>query len=286
MIQQCKGKDYLKVPTKFLEKEYYESIKYDGHYTQIIKVRDTITFFTSGGKPYYLDNVAEEVSNLDIPDSLIECEFVGKHKGLFGDREKAALLSTYRAANRRGERINAEEGITFRVFDIIPIDSEGVPMLIPFKNRLGLLEEVKGNFLKKVEYNKVPLKESLDKLDSVLATGAEGLFLKSPSHCYIAGKRSNDALKLKRRPSADLKVIEVLLGKGQFKKLIGSLIAVDGVGRRVTVGTGLTLEDRKRDKDFYLDKIIEVTYERIRGNTYIQPAYKGIREDREKAEDY
>ena len=105
----------------------------------------------------------------------------------------------------------------------------------------------------------------------------------SPDSAYNVGKRVHHAVKLKGRHTADLLCIGITPGTGKYKGMIGSLTLMDKEGRRVSVGSGLCDVARAGNKADFINKVIEIQYERI-DDTYIQPVYIGIRADKNEME--
>jgi len=276
MIKQCKGKDLNKVPkSRLLEGPYLVSIKYDGQYIQIHKLGDTVKFFTSGGKEFYLDTIAKYlIDNNKGKDFILEAEFIGTDVGKLGGRTKCGMLTTWRTEFSKGIRSLYDNSV-FKVFDII--DTE-LPFLARYK-KLGNLN-LPSN-LQRVSMEAMSLDDALTKVKSVVKDGYEGLYLKHIDHIYYPGKRVNDAIKLKRRPTADLLCIGYDEGLGKYEGLIGSLVLKDKKGRIVKVGSGLDDSMRAKDPAEFISKVIEVEYEQIL-DTYIQPTFIRIRNDKTK----
>jgi DNA ligase 1 len=80
-------------------------------------------------------------------------------------------------------------------------------------------------------------------LQSVLAKGGEGLMLHLASAPYITG-RSDVLLKLKPWHDMEAKVVGHLPGKGQFKGQLGALRVQLNDGKRFSIGTGFSKQDR------------------------------------------
>lgn len=279
MIKQCKGKDLDNIPkSRLLERGWLASIKYDGNYVQIHKQGNSVRFFTSGGKEFYHELVADSlVKNNPNLDFIIETEFIGSSQGKLGDRVKAAKLTTYRTNFEKGldnVGLNTNSD-TFIVFDVIILNWT-------FEARLNWLV----NIFKGSEQVRLASFEYVDKLElakckakELVNLGYEGLFLKHINHVYQPGKRVNEAIKLKYRKTADLLCIGIEPGEGKYIDMLGSLILQDKEGRTVSVGSGLDDSMRGLPKDCFIDKIVEIEYEQII-DTYIQPTFVRVREDK------
>jgi len=292
MIPQCKGKDLGKVPKSKLEDLFYASVKYDGHYVQIHKKNGTVRFYTSGGKEFYIEHIADELENLNpFVDFILEAEYIYNTDGKLGNRGKAAKLTTYRTNFEKGLESGAIPGNDiFKVFDC-PWSkdlktNEGLePGCNTFEDRLWILQSLDlGTHCEPVDFKgPLTLKECIMTAYVFVKHGFEGLYLKTPDHLYNLGKRVNNAIKLKLRPTADLLCIDTTDGEGKYEGLIGSLVLQDKSGRIVKVGAGLCDVARRDEPEDYIGKVIEIEYEQIL-DTYIQPTYIGIRADKTKEE--
>jgi ATP-dependent DNA ligase len=281
MIKQCKGKDLGKVPKSKLGNLFYLSIKYDGHYVQIHKVNDTVRFFTSGGKEFYHALAADAIIKaLGQNNAILEAEFISNTDGKLGNRGKAAKLTTYRTNFEKGLgnlglNIQADK---FMVFDIIIDD-------LDFDGRLKFLQSF--DFKHQIElvefFGPYTLAECQEVTRGFVNKGFEGTYIKAPTHKYYAGKRVNDAIKLKLRPTADLYCRSVLSGEGKYAGMVGSLVLQDSLGRSVQVGSGLTDIQRGLPHEYFIGKVIEIEYEQIL-ETYIQPTFIRVRDDKTKEE--
>lgn len=282
MVKQCKGKDLSKVPSSRLDTGLYlASIKYDGHYVQIHKTGNSVRFFTSGGKEFYHELSAEEL--LKVPSQhnyILECEYIADTDGKLGNRGKAAKLTTYRTNFEKGIANIGLNSVndTFKVFDTI---IEGMT----FEDRLHWMKEtIKfGDIVQLANFDKLTLEDSKKMAKVIVKDGFEGLFIKTLGHLYLEGKRVNNAIKLKYRPTADLLCIGINEGEGKYEGMIGSLILMDSKNRLVNVGAGLDDFDRAKSETYFIGKVIEIEYEQIQ-DTYIQPTFKTIRLDKPKEE--
>jgi len=106
MIQQCKGKMLDKISkSKIKDGKYLAQTKFDGNYVQIVKVMGDTRFYTSGGKEFYLKDVADALEK--VPGSFIlEGEYPNVTNGQLGDRPAAAKLTTYRTNFSKGIESN------------------------------------------------------------------------------------------------------------------------------------------------------------------------------------
>lgn len=287
MISQCKGKDLNNIAlSKIVPGIYYGSIKYDGHYGQIHKLKSSVIFYTSGGKPFKLPKLEQELLvAFGTQEFVLEFEYNKAGKGMLGDRVTNGKVTTYRVNTEKNiSNASIEGNEIFRIFDIIVYGQFVCAM--PFHKRLELLTKLKVGFpsrLELVEFTAGSLEDFKIKAKSLVAEGYEGMYLKHYNHMYLPSKRVNDAIKLKYRPTADLLCIDIEPGEGKYTGMIGSLVLKDTKGRIVKVGSGLSDEDRSKDYSYFIDSVIEVEYEQII-DTYIQPAYVSKRSDKLKEE--
>ena len=281
-IAQNKGKDLFKIPDSKLDTigPYYCSRKYDGHYCQIIYDGKKVQFFTSGGKKFHLELMAEYIRHHIYQPFHIECEYTYNCKGKLGDRGKSARLTTYRTEYSKGISSRGNKQLdTFRVLDRLDMMNE------PFTHRLNSLRYMFDG----MDWFMVPM-QTLGTLDNgidlskqFVKDGYEGAMLKNAKHMYKPGKRTNDIIKLKPRLTADLKCVGFQDGTGKYEGMIGSLVLKDIAGRVVSVGSGLSDHQRQLNPEYFIGKIIEIEYERI-DETYIQPVFKFMREDKKESD--
>ncbi len=122
MIKQNKGRDLHKVPkSKMPSGPFYVSKKYDGHYVQVKKSGNKIQFFTSGGKEFYLGDMAMYLQDRYRGVNFhVECEYNHNCYGRLGDRGKSAIITTYRTNYNKGIRTAGKpDRDIFRVLDIL-----------------------------------------------------------------------------------------------------------------------------------------------------------------------
>ena len=284
VIKQNKGKELSKVaPSKLIDGPWLLSKKYDGHYVQIHYDGNhkLVRFYTSGGKDFYLEDLAEFIKRHFEFSFVIECEFNYNCEGFLGDRGKSAILTTYRTAWLNADIVYGDpDKDIFRVVDVL--DRQG-----DFESRAQWLVTRFGLF---TSWFKVPIQTPCPSLKAAQLTvkrwvkeGYEGGMLKSPNHLYQPGKRTNDIIKLKLRPTADLLCIGETVGTGKYVGMLGALVLQDSDGRTVQVGSGLSDSQRALPNNYYIGKIIEIEYEQIL-DTYIQPTFKWVRGDKEQSD--
>lgn len=82
-------------------------------------------------------------------------------------------------------------------------------------------------------------------LNAVIEGGGEGLMLHAKRAYYTEG-RSLHLLKVKRYSDAEARVIGHIEGNGKFSGMMGSLMVESTTGIRFKLGTGFSLEQRKK----------------------------------------
>ncbi|RUM92395.1 MAG: DNA ligase [Thiomicrospira sp.] len=89
--------------------------------------------------------------------------------------------------------------------------------------------------------SRVQLKSEFERLTEA---GAEGLVLRAPNQLYETG-RSDQALKMKAYQGDECQVVGYKPGKGKITGLVGALLC-DWHGKmRLSIGSGLSLQERK-----------------------------------------
>lgn len=274
-IKQCKGTDSDSI--KDLENlwlnynPWYSSIKYDGQYVQIHIYDSSVNFFTSAGKLYKNQLLANEILKAlpkNTTNIILEGEYLGYGNGKLGGRKDAATVTTLRTLTNRGEVSSAAHKI--RIFDLIDFNLE-------FKDRLEILKSFnfQNDLVKLVDYTEyldLSLNDAKKLSSSLIANGYEGLFCKSSKHLYLEGKRVKTALKFKAKHIKEAKVIDIMLGSGKYSNMIGSLICKDDLGLTFSVGSGLTDSIRSLTKDEVVGKTCQFKYE-SKTKTYVMPSF-------------
>ena len=283
MIAQCKGKDLQKVPKSKLVNVFYVSTKYDGNYIQIHKKGKEVKFFTSGGKEFYLIDLAEELIANNDSDFILECEYIGTTDGKLGSRGRCTT-TTFRTRFSKNLPCYLKDG-RFMAFNILyyksHYESQGIEIrkFKEAKNMLNFVNLANSNIDRVKFIGPMTLNEAEIYARQLCGNGYEGLMAISPFMEYRPGKRVNEWVKIKAKPTADLKCISANRGKGKYVDMVGSLVLVDEFGLKVSVGSGLSDSLRSKDITYFLGKTIEIEYEQIL-DTYINPRFKCIRKDK------
>lgn len=254
--------------------------KLDGIRRIIVKEHDEVHCYSrSGHEDIGLVDILADMKYL--PDNTVyDGELLAE--GNFADCI-AQRQATNSIANSGGIRV----GLTFNVFDMIPIDEfrrgkseknaklrktllaatlmdESLKIIEPEKyfsliQAFGIHTELK--FIRPVPI--LGLVKSMDEVDPIVSEiwkrNGEGVMLNTVEGLYEI-KRSNNLLKVKHTEEHVLKVIDVLEGTGKFEDSLGALI-VDYNGTRLGVGSGFTDQQRHAiwdNPDAYIGKSIEI----------------------------
>lgn len=286
-----KGKAFDKLPIKatnsFDDTEFIVSRKFDGNQIFITKVNNLVRFFTSDWKEFRLPGIGEAISKANKGNFVLIGEFMFDCEGKLGDRRKSAILTTLRTNFNKGIDNNIDElKVNIRIFDFIEINS-----LFELNTNVMYIDRINHCIdsiwlpeqVKTISY--VQMKGWFAKLLSKewVADGWEGAMCITPNSTYQIGKRVNYSVKLKYRPTADLLCIDTIPGEGKYEGMIGAIVLRDAKGRVVSVGTGFDDSQRDVEPNHYIGKIVEIEYEQIM-DTYIQPAFISIRDDKKESE--
>lgn len=298
-IPQYKGKDLKKVSDKHRKDSYFSGIKYDGHYVQIHKFGDQVMFFTSGGKPFMLDDVEAELVKLNPNmDFIIETEHIGLTDGKLGSRGQCTTTTWFTNFEKL---INCNAGKKqFKAFDLMYIgynkpNGQGYvryDCMLPedndnFELRSYYFEHYNiklGDNISLVEFKEISFVEANKLADKLCVDGWEGLFGFHSSHTWheTNTSRSNLAIKFKAAPTVDLLCIDVKYSDINPED-IASLICINSKKQIVAAGH-LKHELKGKEPDFFIGRIIEVKYESMGVNTYQQPRFSQFRDDKTKEE--
>ena len=198
--------------------------------------------------------------------------------------------------------ISKEEAKRVRMFcwDMIPLeDFKKEYCAIPYFDRLDVLAERMDdvwNAQEKMLVQVLPAatigsyEEAEEVFKEALEKGQEGVIVKNGDSPW-ENKRSKYQVKMKAELEADLLVEAVNDGTGKYEGLVGSLSCTTKDGNlKVNVGSGLTDEDRKKDPDEFIGKIVSVKYnEKIKDKnspnwSLFLPIFQELRLDKSEAD--
>lgn len=292
MYKDLTATDISLIPSKV----YVKSKKYDGHRIFITKVRREIRTFTSDWKEFSFPtcsgakSILEQLKENKI-DFILESEFNFGCEGKLGDRGKSAILTTFRTNFNKGLNYiddTFEHKCNIKLFDLLTIKDGQLCTQIAYIDRLNLLANLSlPSFMEVIKYELVRGYAIPELTKQVVKDGWEGCMFVDKDSYYQLGKNSNKRtsciIKNKARPTVDLLCIGTEEGIGKYTGLIGAVVLKDSLGRIVSVGSGLTDDQRNMPSEYFKGKVIEISYEQIQA-TYLQPVFITVREDKSQRE--
>lgn len=193
--------------------------------------------------------------------------------------------------------ISAAEAAKFHVmlWDVIPLNDWRAGFCsVPYKNRLTALIEYQSTMnpgkTSVIESKVVSTWAEVQKFyDLKIAEKQEGAMVKSVDMIW-ENKRSKHCLKLKEVKDATLRCVGVL-PHSKHPDQIGSLECMTECGKlEVSIGSGLTEEDRKRDPSYFIGNLIDMQYNSLikrRDSSMVSmflPRYVNLRLDQNQAD--
>jgi ATP-dependent DNA ligase len=277
----------------FADNILVHNCKMDGLRCNVVVKSGTVTFYSRNGKTFdLLGNLEQEFLDASKGDDIVfDGELLVSENGKELDRQTGnGILNK---ANK-GTISEAEAAkITMVIWDVINYDNwvnQKDPT--PYINRFDYLSTLGLNGKLSVVPSQIvnSLDEAREIYEDYYARGFEGIILKSMNAIWEP-KRSTSQIKFKGEETTSLRVIAIQEGKedSKYKGQIGALLCESEDGKlRVSVGSGLTDEDRKSGD--FLGKIIEVKYNtkiKSKGSdvySLFLPRYIEVRFDRDEAD--
>lgn len=270
--------------------KFYITLKLDGNRCIAI-VEDGVKFFTRKGQSIEGMVELEEQFKL-LPNGVYDGEILLINKDNLPSDE--LFRATQKVVRKDGEKKNLE----FHIFDVLTVDEfKKGKSKKTYEQRRNTLDTVISTYITDDTPNIKVLpvmyvgddKEMIPAYASAVESqGYEGIMVNTANGLYQS-KRVNDLLKVKSMKTADLLVVSIVEAiDGQFEGLLGR-VNVEYKGGLVGVGSGFTLEERKRfisNPDEICGKIIEVQFfeesvdEKTGQPSLRFPVFKGIRHDK------
>jgi len=269
------------MPFNALKFPVIASVKYDGRRTTVKVSHNNITYITSGGKEFKLEN---NYPFSELPAGIYFAEMMGEGvQGKLGDRKRSGIQTTMFTNTSKGMKNRHKP--TWRIFyyvtwydyekGVSPTDYtvmfEDMVVACKYTNmpREALVES---RYCETME-------ELMEYYDLVIADGWEGLMVAQPTLKWKdSSSRLKTLVKMKEVPTMKGVITAVQEGTGKYEGLIGSLVVKLPKEIYVNVGSGLTDSDRGKDPEHFIGRVAEIAYEQLMDGMPQQPRYKGLRE--------
>jgi DNA ligase-1 len=155
---------------------------------------------------------------------------------------------------------------TYVIWDIVP-EEEYLCGLGTESYTVRLAKLMKARLSAKVEVVESETAQTIDEClvfyQTMRDRGEEGAVIKIASAPW-EDARSKNMVKLKAINDIDAVCVGVEEGQGKYAGKIGALLCEDSTGAlKFSVGTGLKDSDRVKDPSFYINSIVECTYNEI-----------------------
>lgn len=254
--------------------------KLDGIRRILVKENGNVRCYSrSGHEDNGLVDIIKEAAYL--PDNTVydgELLAEGDFKDCIAQRQ-----ATNSIANSKGDKT----GLTFNVFDMVPIDEfyAGVSKNSALVRKISLGAMLMDESIQHLEPERWPvliqafgIHRTLEHIKpvpilgfikhfsdvepivaSIWARGGEGVMLNTATGKYEI-KRSKELLKVKHTEEHVLKVVDMIEGTGKFEDMLGALI-VEYKGNKLGVGSGFTDSQRQDIWDNYngyVGRMIEI----------------------------
>ena len=218
---------------------------------------------------------------------------------IVADRDNIASKDQYKQTMKIVRSDGVKHGITYNVFDIMPVrEFNEQDCTLLYSERRELLETLmaidndgdkidKYPFLHVVPalYSGTDTKEIQKHLDEQRSRNHGGIMINMNDALYEF-KRTNVLLKVKVMQDCDLRIIDIEEGTGKFSGTLGSII-VDYKGNRLGVGSGISNDIRKQiwaKPDDYIGRVATIQYfeetQSADGTLSLRfPVFKELREE-------
>lgn len=243
--------------------------KLDGIRRIIVKENGVVRCYSrSGHEDTGLIEIIEEAKYL--PDNMV---YDGE---LLADGSFKDSIALRQATNSIANSSGAKTGLTFNVFDMIPLDEfmSGISRWGALDRKIRLAATLRdesvglltddawkaiccyGVELEFEHIKPVPilgLVKNISEVEPIVAKiwarGGEGVMLNTVTGKYEI-KRSKELLKVKHTEEHVLTIVDMIEGTGKFEGMLGSLV-VEYKGNKLGVGSGFTDQQRKYIWDNY-----------------------------------
>ena len=202
----------------------------------------------------------------NYPGTVFDGELIIKNPDGTPDRKRSNGIYTKLVRNTATE--DEVNQFSIIVWDIIDLGEylAGVGTL-PYSDRWKILQETSKHWSSKVKLvegkNVQTIDECLEFYEQMRARKQEGIVVKVLSSVW-EDRRSKNCIKMKNESEGDFLCTGTEDGQGKYAGMIGALVCEDSTGQlKFSVGTGLKDEDRQKDPNEYIGKIIEVKFNEL-----------------------
>lgn len=259
--------DKLKKPLDFVKDRWFWSRKLDGCRCHAMIDEDgNIEFMSRGGHSFEtLGKVAEDLKALDVKNVVFDGEIVILDEN--GNENFADIMKEIKRKDHTIERP------CYMIFDMLTMDEfvsgKGSRTLVQRYRDMPIFVNYPAKHLRVVEQNPIMSQSSLtDAIALALSKNWEGLILRKD--VGYEGKRTKNMLKVKAFDEAEYKVVgaendfmRVIKGGHDVSELMLANVIIEHKGCKVSVGTGFSIEQRRRffeHPEEIIGKIITVAF--------------------------
>lgn len=242
--------------------------KYDGSRMMVyyepggITQGPQIMFYTRNGKPYLFNG--QDIVYRQVCELLVDCRCRVILDGeLTNDKNRQSVNGLATKLVKGTIKPEEKDSLIYTIWDIIELENPDLELITRLKKLQSLYKGLSN--IRLSPYKEISsLEEAQEYSDTLDRELYDGIILKDPMSRYEFNKRSKKWIKLKDEEECDLLVIGVQEGKGKYKGMIGALIVQDASQEMtVSIGSGMTEEDRRKSPSEYIGKIVSVKYNKI-----------------------
>ena len=270
-----KGHALVNIKKQLYDKNLIVTLKVDGYRYPVIKYSNNkIEIYSSTG---YIDNtlveIIEEFKNPNIPTGVYDCECVaiGDYKNSTERFHATSKILSTKKENKTGLEMKCFDYIkdidcflNYEVYNVPCVKrklrAQNILLNDDNTRKYKFIDYLIPTYINKRDND---LEKKLDStFEKVIEQGEEGLVI-DIANAFYERKKGNTMFKMKPEVTGDFKVIGFAPGKetSKFKDTLGAFI-IEYKDNTVNVsGIPDDLRDEVwNNKDFYLNKLIEVAY--------------------------
>ena len=202
----------------------------------------------------------------NFPGQVFDGELIIKNPDGTPDRKRSNGL--YNKLVRNTATKEEVDLFTIILWDIVPLDQYLLGVgTVPYSDRWISLNKIASTWSRRVRLiegkNVQTIDECLEFYEQMRDRKQEGAVIKVLNSVW-EDKRSKNSVKLKNESEGDFLCTGIEEGQGKYVGMIGALVCEDSTGQlNFSVGTGLKDEDRQKDPNEYIGKIIEVKFNEV-----------------------